>query len=40
LRVVSVISADAEFAPEPARPMKCSVEMLETNSEPPLANQR
>src|SRR5450432_2038110 len=28
-----------EVAPEPARPMKCSVEILETKSDAPMANQ-
>src|SRR5260370_38427607 len=31
--------ARPEVAPEPARPMKCSVEMFETKSDPPMANQ-
>ena len=32
-------TASPDVAPEPARPMKCSVEMFETNSEAPMANQ-
>ena len=32
-------TASPEVAPDPARPMKCSVEMLETKSEAPIANQ-
>jgi len=32
-------TARPEVAPEPAKPMKCSVEMFETKSEAPIANQ-
>ena len=31
-------TARPEDAPEPARPMKCSVEILETKSDAPIAN--
>ena len=32
-------TAKPDVAPEPAKPMKCSVEMFETNREAPMANQ-
>ena len=32
-------TASPELAPEPARPMKCSLEMFDANSEAPTATQ-
>ena len=32
-------TASPELAPEPASPMKCSVEIFETKSDAPIANQ-